>query len=382
MNNDYNSKFDALNYNRNEVIRLLDKVSNGLFLSEEEYNELMTQMDYIKKSTSFNNDYIVDTIIQSIRSEGNIFHSIVETNDFATNEDVDIKLYYLSTELKADVHQILEEFKAELAEIKADKDHLHDDRYSLKNHKHDGVYVTTDEINNYVTKEYLDMVLGSFEGGGNTAPTYVKPAISVKSSVASVEHNKETMVTLTPTYHQNDAGEIIKFSVIKDSKVIYESSKISNIEVSLLLKHDEMATYVFRVDYGDGPIKNTLAGVPYPEKSIKAGRVDVSFTVRCVANSYIGLIGDKTFDEFDVQNLTAIRNLAKSYTATFDMVNQKIVYMYPRSFGELVSIKDANNFEYLYSYTGSIIRYHDVDYRVYVMKDAVTVEGGFKQAFN
>ena len=56
--------------------------------------------------------------------------------------------------------------------------------------------------------------------------------------------------------------------------------------------------------------------------------------------------------------------------------------MYPSSFGKLTSIKDANNFEYINSYTLLEITYNDVAYNVYVLTDAVTVEGGFKQAFS
>ena len=56
--------------------------------------------------------------------------------------------------------------------------------------------------------------------------------------------------------------------------------------------------------------------------------------------------------------------------------------MYPASFGVLSSIKDANNFEYINSYTYKTIEYDGVTYNVYVLTDAVTVEGAFKQTFS
>ena len=55
--------------------------------------------------------------------------------------------------------------------------------------------------------------------------------------------------------------------------------------------------------------------------------------------------------------------------------------MYPKSFGALTSIKDANNFDYINSYTRSEMTYNDVDYYVYILTDPVTITG-FKQAFS
>ena len=55
--------------------------------------------------------------------------------------------------------------------------------------------------------------------------------------------------------------------------------------------------------------------------------------------------------------------------------------MYPQSFGTLTSIKDANNFDYINSYTRSTLSYNGVDYYVYILTDPVTITG-FKQIFN
>lgn len=384
MNNDY-ERFNALGYSSEEIAKLLKKIDDSLVLTQEEYNDLMKTIDFIKKSTSFNNDYIIKTIISSITQEESIFNALVDTNDFATNEDVDLKLYYLNMALQEYVEGTLNNFQEELEETKADKNHNHDDRYSHYTHTHEGTYVTTTDINNYVTKEYLDIIinnLGAGGGGGSVYPAYIRPTLSAKSSVSSVQHKKETKIIMTPNYTQNDAGKLIKFSVIKDSKVIYESTQVSNIEVSLLLKHGEMATYVFKIDYEDGPIKNTTAGVPYPENSIKAGSISTSLSIMCVGNSYVGVISDKAFDISDIDKFTAIRNSSKSYTNTYSLTDQKSVYMYPKSYGDLSSAKDANNFEYINSYDKFVITYDEIEYFVYVLRNAVMVEGGFKQSFS
>ena len=382
MKNDYISKFSALGYNRSEIQDLLGKIADGNLLTKNEYIELMVAIDEVRKSTTFNRDYIIESVVDSLTKEANIFNALVDTDDFANKAYVDLAIGNLLTGLQSTVDKMLDEFKVEMDEAKADKDHTHDDRYSFNSHKHEGVYVTTTDIGDYVTKEYLDEVLSNYSGGGNVNPIYVKPTLFVKSNVSSVSHKKETRVTLTPNFSQNDAGKLVKFSVIKDSQVLFEDTKVDSIEVTLNLKHGEAATYVFKVEYEAGPIKNTTAGVPYPDTAIKAGSLTTSYSVKCTANSYVGTIPDRAFKQTDIQNFTSVRNQSKSYTHIYSLDEQKSVYMYPRSFGELTSIKDTNNFDYINSYTRSILVYDDIEYFVYVLTDAVVMTGGFKQTFN
>lgn len=383
MKDDYISKFSALGYNRSEIQDLLGKIADGNLLTKNEYIELMVAIDEVRKSTTFNRDYIIESVVDSLTKEANIFNALVDTDDFANKAYVDLAIGNLLTGLQSTVDKMLDEFKVEMDEAKADKDHTHDDRYSFNSHKHEGVYVTTTDIGDYVTKEYLDEVLSNYSGGGgNVNPIYVKPTLSVKSNVSSVQHKKETRVTLTPNFSQNDAGKLVKFSVIKDSQVLFEDTKVDSIEVTLNLKHGEAATYVFKVEYEAGPIKNTAAGVPYPDTAIKAGSLTTSYSVKCTANSYVGAIPDRAFKQTDIQNFTSVRNQSKSYTHIYSLDEQKSVYMYPRSFGELTSIKDTNNFDYINSYTRSILVYDDIEYFVYVLTDAVVMTGGFKQTFN
>ena len=114
---------------------------------------------------------------------------------------------------------------------------------------------------------------------------------------------------------------------------------------------------------------------------VKAGSIVAGITIKGCANSYYGTIENKDFDISDISNLTPIRNTSKEYVYAYNMNNQKSVYMYPESFGQLKSIKDANGFEYKNSYTLNTITYDDVVYNVYVLTDAVTVDGEFEQTF-
>ena len=378
--NDFLSKFYALGFTHEEVESLLQRVSEGAYLTAEEYNKLMIAISLIEALSNFDGSY------DSLTNKPDIVNIVEQSNKFATTETLHSRISFSQKYIESYVKKALGDFKLDLDQNKSDINHEHDDRYSLLNHDHTGLYVTNNDLNKYVTKDYLESVIAglgpSGGGGGSIYPTYVQPKITLKANVTSVAHKEETSILITPTYNQNDAGELIKFSIIKDSEVIFESTEIKEFSELIILKHGEMATYTFKVEYGDGIIKDTMAGDPYPETSIKAGVVTAGISIKCQADSFIGIIEDKEFEESDIDNFISIRNASKSYIYIFNINNQKSVYMYPKSFGELSAIKDANNFEYINSYTKTIIVYDEVEYYVYVLTDAVTVEGGFKQIFS
>ena len=58
------------------------------------------------------------------------------------------------------------------------------------------------------------------------------------------------------------------------------------------------------------------------------------------------------------------------------MNNQRIIYLYPKSFGDLSSIKDENNFENLSGFTKSYITLNNVDYIEYKLTNTATNTSG------
>ena len=66
----------------------------------------------------------------------------------------------------------------------------------------------------------------------------------------------------------------------------------------------------------------------------------------------------------------------KGFTETFKLKDQIIVYAYPASLGDLTSIKDQNNFEYLTNSYGKVtMTINGETYNVYTMNDPVTATG-------
>ena len=128
MKDDYISKFSALGYNRSEIQDLLGKIADGNLLTKNEYIELMVAIDEVRKSTTFNRDYIIESVVDSLTKEANIFNALVDTDDFANKAYVDLAIGNLLTGLQSTVDKMLDEFKVEKDEAKADTDHTHADR--------------------------------------------------------------------------------------------------------------------------------------------------------------------------------------------------------------------------------------------------------------
>lgn len=215
----------------------------------------------------------------------------------------------------------------------------------------------------------------------DTPPTYTKPTLTISFNTSTLEHNKATSVTITPNFKQNDAGLVSKYVLYKNGTEIFNNTTVSAYTDSATINHNGSISYSATATYGDGPIKNTLLGIPYPNTSIKAGSVSASGIIRAYALSYYGIINSSTITENDISSLSSRLSSSKSYTYTVNLAEQRIVYMYPQSFGTLTSIKDANNFDYINSYTRTTLSYNGVDYYVYILTDPVTITG-FKQIFN
>lgn len=106
-------------------------------------------------------------------------------------------------------------------------------------------------------------------------------------------------------------------------------------------------------------------------------------TVTTPIRSYFGVVSDDfVVNEQNIKENTEELNLnSKNYTATVEMDYQKTLYAYPKKYGALDSIKDANGFEYLLSYTRTELSINGEQYYVYLLTDAATIPM-FKQIYS
>ena len=255
-----------------------------------------------------------------------------------------------------------------------------DDNLYIKTNWKDGDLISDTRMNKienalYSINEKINSSLSIFD----EPPTYTKPTIGIALSKSNIEHSKTYDISISAAFIQNDAGDITGYKVYKNNSVIFESSSISSYTDTITMQHGESITYKTEVTYANGPIKNTLLGMPYPSTSIKSGSITSSGIIKAYALSYYGVIDGSEF--IDTNGLTSKLRTSKSDTIIISLTNQRIIYMYPKSFGDLTSIKDANNFDYINSYTLSNATVNDVEYNIYILTDPVTINN-FKQIFN
>lgn len=125
----------------------------------------------------------------------------------------------------------------------------------------------------------------------------------------------------------------------------------------------------------------TVRGVlNYKKSDDTAATVEKTASYTFVMASYYGTVTTAPIDKAGIVALTKNVKNTKAQTATFNLSNQRSCYCYPASFGNLTSIKDANNFEYISSYTKTTVEVDGVNYNVYTLTDPVTASG-FKQVY-
>ena len=111
--------------------------------------------------------------------------------------------------------------------------------------------------------------------------------------------------------------------------------------------------------------------------------VEKSVTVTYTYDSYYGIIsGDKTsLTSNEIKSLNTKLTTSKSFKYDeINLDNQKITYAYLKSRGALTKILDANNFDYLNSYTRSEVNIDGQEYYLYILTKATIIDG-FKQIY-
>ena len=58
------------------------------------------------------------------------------------------------------------------------------------------------------------------------------------------------------------------------------------------------------------------------------------------------------------------------------MTNKRICYAYPKSLGDLISVKDANNFEVLGSFIKTDLTINGINYVAYVTNSTSSLNNG------
>ena len=134
-------------------------------------------------------------------------------------------------------------------------------------------------------------------------------------------------------------------------------------------------------------VPNTVGDRVYNfSANIGGKRYTTSFTIKVVDPSFFYRLPDgfeipSNMLDIEEMGTSHLVLTSKNYTSTINLVDERTCFIYPKSFGKLTTIKDANNFEYINSYTLTERSIDGVDYYIYVLTDPVTITN-FKQSFS
>lgn len=107
---------------------------------------------------------------------------------------------------------------------------------------------------------------------------------------------------------------------------------------------------------------------------VTTGIVSKEVSYKFMNYSYSGILNDIPTDT-EIVTLAEILKDTKLYTTTYVVDDGYIVYAYPESLGNLTSIKDQNNFEYINSFTKVTKAINNESYNVYYLTDKITADG-------
>ena len=104
--------------------------------------------------------------------------------------------------------------------------------------------------------------------------------------------------------------------------------------------------------------------------------------INAVYPSYYGGVAPGVEVNADVvANLDQVLKVNKEGEFDVQLQNERFVYSYPKSLGDLDSIKDINGFFMLESFEKIEVEINGVIYNVYILKHECTIEGKYSYIF-
>lgn len=186
--------------------------------------------------------------------------------------------------------------------------------------------------------------------------------------------------------------EVFPLNISVSGGGLYEKRTTQIVTVRWTVKEGSDVVVPDTVTVNDEPVTNTdtskvfesvTTNTTYTVKAVKTGQtVQGSTSVTFVNPSYFGVVAaDYSPAEDTIKALTKSVKSGRGYTGTANLNNQKTCYAYPKSMGALTSVKDANNFEYIGSYTRTELTVWDETYYIYVLTNPTTITN-FKQIYS
>lgn len=198
----------------------------------------------------------------------------------------------------------------------------------------------------------------------------IAPTVSFSSTNSGVREEGTTVTpTMTFTISNAGTGTPVSISFYSGSTLLDTQTYVSGTNTYTYTMESAVTT--------DTTVKGVLN---YTKSDATSATIEKTASYTFVMASYYGAVSTAPTTQAEIIALTKNVKNTKAYTTTYVLNNQKSCYCYPASFGNLTSIKDANNFEYIQSYTKTNVSVDGVSYNVYTLTDPVTI-ASFKQIF-
>lgn len=216
-------------------------------------------------------------------------------------------------------------------------------------------------------------------------------AIDVDDSLSLSSENPVQNKVITEALNRINK-ELFPLTISVSGGGLFEKRTSQDITVEWVIREGDSTVVPDALSVNDEPLTTTLlskdfndvtTNTTYVVKATKDGTtVQGSTSATFVNPSYFGPV-DAGFSptEEAIKGLTKTIKSTKNYTGNTSLTYQKVCYAYPKSFGALTAIKDANNFDYINSYTRSELTVWDETYYVYVLTDATTIDN-FRQIYS
>lgn len=215
--------------------------------------------------------------------------------------------------------------------------------------------------------------------------------IKVDDALSDTSENPVQNKVITEALKRINA-ELFPLSISVSGAGVYEKRTTQSITVRWTVKEGSDVVTPDTVSVNDEGVSPSVSSkvfegvtenTTYTVKAIKDGTTVQGSTSAVFVNpSYFGVVdAGFTPTEDAIKALTKNVKNTKSYTGNVSLTHQKVCYAYPKSMGALTAIRDANNFEYLQSYTRSEVTVWDETYYVYVLTDPVTIDT-FRQIYS
>lgn len=197
------------------------------------------------------------------------------------------------------------------------------------------------DLSGYYTKEEVDDQMATVK---NKFPLSISSFTATPNAIPVGEGT--TNVTYKWSYNNEDVHAVVKQTMNNNSILV----NIRTVEMPIDI--------------------TTAANITTTLKANDA--LTKTATVYVVHYSYTGLVSASTTTVTDPTGLTSIVHYGRGYEYQYNQANQKIVYLYPTSYGLLTSIVDQNGFEGISGFDKQTVTINNVQYYLYISKIPAT----------